>query len=197
MVKGIFPDMRRSNRDLRPREHLYENEVNRMIEVCKETRHPIRNRTLILLAYRHALRATEALTLKWEDICFVNKTIVIRRMKGGKTGSHIITDKEIRYLKRLKRVIPDSQPKDFIFYSQKGGRLSIEAFQKLMESLGKKVGITFKVHPHMLRHGWGYKAINNQVGLIQMQHHMGHCNISNTAHYAALEVLSFPGLFRD
>jgi site-specific recombinase XerD len=118
-------------------------------------------------------------------------------MKGGRSGQHHITDKEIRYLKKLKTISPRAEPTDYIFYSQKGGNLGMDSFREIMKTLGKKIGIPFQIHPHMLRHGWGYKAINNNISLIQMQHHMGHCDIGNTAHYAALEVSNFVGLFKD
>jgi integrase len=190
-----FPYLRKTNAESRPREHLYENEVDKTIEACTKLNHVDRNKALILVAYRHALRPSEALRLVWDDVCFDNRTIQIRRMKGSRHGEHHISDKEIRYLKKLKKVSPKGCP--YLFYSQRGGNLSISSFQKIFQHLGIMAGIPFKIHPHMLRHSWGYKAINNNVDIRHMQVQMGHTNINNTVLYAALESLKFEGLFKD
>ncbi len=50
---------RRSNRELRTREHLTPTEVERLIEAAKANRRGHRDATMILLAFRHGLRASE------------------------------------------------------------------------------------------------------------------------------------------
>ena len=48
---------RRPNAELRTREHLTEREVEQLIEAAKANRHGHRDATMVLLAYRHGLRA--------------------------------------------------------------------------------------------------------------------------------------------
>ena len=59
---------RRPNAELRTREHLTEAEVDKLIEAAKSNRHGHRDATMILIAYRHGLRASELCTLKWDAI---------------------------------------------------------------------------------------------------------------------------------
>src|SRR5215212_4300915 len=50
---------RRPNRELRSREHLTEIEVSRLIAAAKNNRHGHRDSTMLLVAFRHGLRASE------------------------------------------------------------------------------------------------------------------------------------------
>ena len=52
----------------RSREYLTDREVERLIEAAKQNRSGHRDATAILVAYRHGLRASELVTLRWDDI---------------------------------------------------------------------------------------------------------------------------------
>ena len=56
---------RKPNAELRTREHLTGAEVDRLIEAAKGNRQGHRDATMILLAYRHGLRASEVCDLRW------------------------------------------------------------------------------------------------------------------------------------
>ena len=58
-VKRTVTPTRRPNSELRPREHLTEREVEKLIESAKANRHGQRDATMILLCFRHGLRASE------------------------------------------------------------------------------------------------------------------------------------------
>jgi integrase len=60
----------------RSREYLTEREVERLMEAAKQNRSGHRDATAILVAYRHGLRASEIVALRWDDI---DLTTVIRR----------------------------------------------------------------------------------------------------------------------
>jgi integrase len=52
----------------RSREYLTEREVERLIAAAKQNRSGHRDATAILVAYRHGLRASELVALRWDDI---------------------------------------------------------------------------------------------------------------------------------
>jgi type 1 fimbriae regulatory protein FimB/type 1 fimbriae regulatory protein FimE len=56
-VNGTVPPRRVPNAELRTREYLDEFEVNRLIKAAKANRHGHRDATMILIAFRHGLRA--------------------------------------------------------------------------------------------------------------------------------------------
>jgi integrase len=70
------------NLEQRSREHLFPTEVTAMISAAKKFgRHKLRDSTLILIAYRHGLRISELVALRWEQSDFTGGTIYINRLK--------------------------------------------------------------------------------------------------------------------
>jgi integrase len=63
----------------RPREYLTEREVEKLIESASENRWGHRDATAILIAYRHGLRASEVVSLRWDDIDFAAGKLHVRR----------------------------------------------------------------------------------------------------------------------
>jgi integrase len=75
--------VRRPNAELRTREHLTTPEVEALIEAAGENRQGHRDALMILLAFRHGLRASEVCDLRWEQVDFKAATLHVRRTKGG------------------------------------------------------------------------------------------------------------------
>jgi integrase len=58
----------RPNAELRTREYLAPQEVAALVEAARKNRYGHRDATMILLAYRHGLRASEVSALHWEQV---------------------------------------------------------------------------------------------------------------------------------
>jgi integrase len=86
--KRAVAPTRQPNRELRTREHLTETEVEKLIEAAKDNRCGHRDATMILVAYRHGLWASEICDLRWEQIDFNSATLHVRRVKNGKPSTH-------------------------------------------------------------------------------------------------------------
>src|SRR6516164_7601327 len=95
-------------RPTRPREYLTEREIEKLIKAAGENRWGHRDATAILIAYRHGLRASELVALRWDDIDFRTGKLHVRRTKGGTASVHPIGGREVRALRRLKREAPAS-----------------------------------------------------------------------------------------
>ena len=93
----------------RSREYLTEREVERLIEAAKQNRcgHH-RDATAILVAYRHGLRASEVVKLRWDDIDLTTGRLHVRRAKGGDASMHPISARESRAMRKLLRESPAS-----------------------------------------------------------------------------------------
>ena len=74
-------------RSPRPRDYLTEREVEKLMDAARENRWGHRDATAILLAYRHGLRASELVALRWDDINLQAGKLHVRRSKGGKQAS--------------------------------------------------------------------------------------------------------------
>ena len=93
-------------RPTRPREYLTEREIEKLIKAAGENRWGHRDATAILIAYRHGLRASELVALRWDDIDFQTGKLHVRRAKGGTASVHPIGGRELRALRRLQREGP-------------------------------------------------------------------------------------------
>ena len=190
--KRTVAPRRRSNRELRPREHLTEIEVAKLIEAAKRNRHGHRDATMILICFRHGLRATELCELQWSDLEFETATLHLRRTKNGTMGTHPLLGDELRALRVLKR----EAKSPFIFVSERGAPFTVSGLQKLVERAGIATKIPFKVHPHMLRHATGYVLANKGTDTRTLQSYLGHRSIQSTVRYTELAPGRFKNLWR-
>src|SRR5665811_2199248 len=94
---------RKPNKDYRSREFLTEQEVEKLIEAAKDNRHGHRDATMVLIAFRHGLRASELVDLRWEQVDLENGILHVRRVKEGSPATHPLTGRELRALRRLQR----------------------------------------------------------------------------------------------
>jgi type 1 fimbriae regulatory protein FimB/type 1 fimbriae regulatory protein FimE len=94
--RSVHPT-RPPNAELRTREHLLPAEIDKLMAAArKHSRYPDRDATLILVIYRHGLRASEACDLEWSQIDFDTATMHVRRLKNGKPATHPIRGDEMR-----------------------------------------------------------------------------------------------------
>ncbi len=93
---GKLPPRRRTNAELRSREYLTEPEIDKLIKAAEKVgRHGHRDATLILVAYRHALRVSELVSLRRDAIDLSKGFIHINRLKNGRDGTHPLSGREI------------------------------------------------------------------------------------------------------
>jgi integrase len=194
--KRTITPRRLPNGELRTREHLLPNEVCKLIEAARQNREGHRDATMILLAFRHGLRASEVSDLQWDQISLEEATLHVRRVKNGTPATHPITGDELRALRRLQREQDPKSP--FVFTSMRGSPFTVSGFRRMLERAALAAGLeSVKVHPHMLRHACGYALANRGVDTRTLQAYLGHRNIANTVKYTELSVTRFKGLWKD
>ena len=185
---------RKANAQYRTREHLTEREVERLIEAAKNNRYGHRDATMVLIAFRHGLRAAELVDLRWEQVDLKGGVLHVRRVKQGSPATHPLTGRELRALRRLEREAAGSP---FVFVSERGTPFSTRGFQAMVERAGKAADFDMKIHPHMLRHACGYALANDGVDTRTIQGYLGHKSIQHTVRYTELAPTRFRHLFRD
>lgn len=169
---------------------LTEAEVERLIEHAGNPR----DKAMMLIAYRHGLRVSELINLRWRDIDLEAARIKIHRLKAGEGSVHPISGRELRALRSLRRGMGPSAR--FCFVTERGVPMTRNGFFKLLQKAAEKAGLD-DVHPHLLRHATGFKLVNDGVDTLSLAAYLGHANIQNTKRYAKMNAARFDNLWRD
>ena len=186
---------RKPNVELRPREYLTEAEVERLRRAaCAGNRNGHRDETMILIAFRHGLRASELCALRWDQVDLERGLLHVRRLKNGTPSVHPMGGIEIRALRRLKREEIESR---YVFVTERRAPMTAAGFRKMLARTGETGKFPFPVHPHMLRHACGYKLANDGQDTRAVQHYLGHKNIQHTVRYTELSPERFKGFWKD
>jgi len=194
VVATVTMPIRKPNIELRTREYMTEAELEKLIGAAKGNRHGHRDSTMVLVAYRHGLRAAELVDLRWDQIDFDRATLAVRRVKRGTPTTHPIQGDELRALRRLQREQEPRSP--FVFTSERGAPFTTTGFARMIERAGKAAGLAFQAHPHMLRHSCGFALANKGHDTRSLQAYLGHRNIQHTVRYTELSPDRFKNFWR-
>ena len=179
------------NSSVRTREYLTTAEIERLMAAArKSSRYGHRDATMVLIGYRHGLRASELCDLQWSQVELATGRLHVRRAKNGSPSVHPMQGDEIRALRRLQR---EQGPSSHVFMTERDGPMTPKAFHALFGRIGERAKMPFPVHPHMLRHGCGYALANAGHDTRALQAWLGHKNIQHTVRYTALA----PDRFKD
>ncbi len=191
----VAPPRRLANKARRSREHLTPTEVEKLMAAASRLgRHGHRDGTLILIAYRHALRVSELVALRWDQVDMKQGLLHVNRLKNGTASTHPLRGPEIRALRRLER---EGDRSPYLFITERGGPLTSSTVRKMLARAGEEAKIGFPVHPHMLRHAAGYKLANDGHDTRAIQHYLGHKNIQHTVRYTEMAPERFKNFWRD
>ncbi len=149
-----------------------------------------RDWAMLLLAYRHGLRATEVCNLKLTDIDLKGGSIAVHRLKGSlftvqplyqHRGQPLLDEvKAVREWLRVRR----ADGTDSVFTSQKGGRLDRSQIFRIYRACADTAGLPLeKRHPHVLKHSLASHLIAGNVNLALVRQALGHRSISSTMRY--------------
>jgi integrase len=186
---------RQSNADLRPREYLTPAEVEKLMKAAKNGRYyGHRDTTMILVAFRHGLRAIEICDLEWSQVEFGrNASLHVRRAKNGKPSVHPLRGDELRALRELQR----NAKTPFVFETERETGFTPDAINRLIKGVGKRTTLGFPVHAHMLRHACGFALANAGHDTRAIQDWLGHRSIQHTVRYTELTPTRFKDFWRD
>lgn len=187
-VKRRVPS-RRPYAEVRTREYLTPREVDAVLRAARAAgRHGPRDHALILVGYRHGLRASELCGLEWSQVDMKGGTLAVRRIKGGTPSTHPLRGPVLRALRPL--AAPGGL---YVFANERGGPLTPSSVRRIVGRAGELAGLPFPVHPHMLRHGCGYALANAGHDTRAIAGYLGHRSLQSTMRYTELA----PGRFKD
>jgi site-specific recombinase XerD len=171
--------------------HLEPEELLTVLKVARAR--SVRDWAMILLAYRHGMRASEVCGLKLADAEMKSESLSIRRLKGSlHTVQPLYRHKgqplldEVNALRAWLRA-RNGDGSDFLFTSQKGGRLHRSQFFRLFQACSEAAGLPpEKRHPHALKHSLASHLVAGNVNLALVKQCLGHKAIGSTMKYVAV-----------
>lgn len=151
-------------------------EIEKIINAIENKKHQL----LISLSYGSGFRVSEAINLKIKDLNLEELTIHLKEAKGKKDRITIFPEK---LLTALTEIIALRDKNDFVFASNRGGKLTERTAQKIFETALKNTGITKDATFHSLRHSFATHLLENGVDIRFVQEILGHQNIRTTQLY--------------
>ncbi len=146
----------------------------------------LRDFTMILVAYRHGLRASEVCNITVDNIDLDAQNIRCERGKGSISNWQSLGDDEVKALRAWLRKRPKSES-PYVFISRKGSPVSRSQFFRIFKELASSIGLSDeKCHPHILKHSLGTHLANAGVPPQVIQQRLGHRSIGNTMVYLTI-----------
>ena len=179
------------------KDFLTEAEMKRFLDAARGGRHGARDHAMMLMSYRHGLRVSELTDLRLKDIDLGTARLYVRRKKDSLSTHQPIEGDELRALRawlREREQRGDARS-GYLFLSERGP-MTRQAVNYLVHETGKRAGLPFHVHPHMLRHSTGYYLANRNYDTRLIQDYLGHRNIAHTVRYTRTAAVRFEGLWR-
>ncbi len=183
--------------DQNAKNFLTTSEMKKFLEAARKGRHGVRDFCLMLMAYRHGLRVSELIDIRLKDLDFDSARIYVRRLKGSLSTHQPIEGDELRSIRAWLKIREDypNANSNYLFLSERGPLIR-QAINYLVEQIGKRAKLGFKVNPHMLRHSTGYYLANKGCDTRLIQDYLGHRNITHTVRYTRTSAHRFEGLWR-
>lgn len=160
---------------------FFKKQVSDAAEAGVHKKNILRDKTLFLLLYGGGLRVSEACNLKWKQIQFAEKRILIKG-KGNKERFCILPEYSLDTLKSFHNLNVNSE---YVF-GETG--LNTRTGYEMIRSLGKKVGLMNPLHPHALRHSFATHLLASGANLRTLQALLGHDSLQATEKYTHLSV---------
>src|SRR3954466_7191415 len=107
------------------RKYLTAREIEKLMDYArKHSRYGHRDSTMILVTYRHGLRASEVCDLQWHQVELDQGRMHVHRAKNGTPSVHPIRGDEIRALRKLRRESPSEA---YVFVPERSGPMTRSA----------------------------------------------------------------------
>ena len=168
---------------------MSEEEVENILRNVKiETPAGFRNRVIFELLWVSGMRISELSNLNYENLNLEQNEIKVLG-KGAKERIVLIPDKPNENLKNYMDNVSDlicktkKAPDSPLFINYNGFRLQNQSIRKALKEVVEKIELPKKITPHIFRHSFATRLLENGADLRIVQELLGHASISNTQIY--------------
>lgn len=151
----------------------------------------IRDYTLFVVGINVALRISDLLSLKWEDVLDENGKFKVLELTEGKTKKKRkikLNKPSKKALRELLKSLDSHNMEEYIFKSREGKNKPISRHQALnvLKDAADAVGVEENIGTHSLRKTWGYHAWQKGFSPALIMETLNHSNLSITKRYLGI-----------
>lgn len=168
-------------------------EIEQILNNIKiETPAGYRNRVILELLYATGMRISELSNLNFANLNLSENEITVMG-KGAKERIVLVSERAKDFLQKyidnvrymvVEDGLPPEQNEDCpVFINKTGYRLQPQSVRTALNDIVKKIELPKKVTPHVFRHSFATKLLENGADLRVVQELLGHASISNTQIY--------------
>lgn len=169
--------------DIPPIEGAKPDEFHAMLEACKKSSYPERDRALLLTLLDTGLRASEFLSLTWDDIDLTSGTIQVRRGKNRKPRKVFLGRLARQAMRAYAKTRKDSSPT--VWLSRYGESLGYDGLRAVLTRLAKHAGLKNVPSPHDFRRASALQMLRNGADPVSVSRLLGHSSLEVTKRYLA------------
>ncbi len=155
---------------------LTREEIGEIFSEIKNVKHKL----MLGLMYSSGLRVSEIVNVRVNNFDFKNRLLRIVEAKGGKDRTTILSEKIIASFEKYTK---DKQGNDYIFESNRGGKMTTRAVQKIFTNALKKSKLKKDASCHCLRHSFATHLLENGTDIRYIQELLGHRRLETTQIY--------------
>ena len=151
----------------------------------------LRNKAVLELLWATGMRISELSGLNFEDMRLDENEITVFG-KGAKERIVLISERAKKYLLQYiniarplitKKDTETNSVKSPVFVNKNGYRLQNKTIRNAVNDITERIQLPKHVTPHMFRHSFATRMIENGADLRVVQELLGHASISNTQIY--------------
>lgn len=156
-----------------------------------------RNKVIIELLWATGMRISELSNLNFGDLNLDENEIKVFG-KGAKERIVLISDRAkkflIQYIKTARNLLapgydlPEPDEDSPLFINSTGYRLQNQTVRSAINNVVEKISLPKHVTPHVFRHSFATRLIENGADLRVVQELLGHAGISNTQIYTHISM---------
>ncbi len=152
-----------------------------------------RNRVIFELLWVSGMRISELSGLNYENLNLENNEITVYG-KGAKERIVLIPDRTKEslnnYIENVSDLIykTDKAPKNPVFINNHGCRLQAQSIRKALKDVVDHIEISKNITPHIFRHSFATRLLENGADLRVVQELLGHASIANTQIYTHVSI---------
>jgi len=155
---------------------LSRNEIQSLLDCIKNKKHNL----ILSLSYGAGLRISEVINLTVKDVDLDELTVHLKQAKGKRDRITIIPEKMVN---DIEQIITVKNKDDFLFESNRGGKMHTRTVQKTFEKALSNAKIKKEATFHSLRHSFATHLLENGTDIRYVQELLGHANIRTTQIY--------------